>query len=61
MINPYLLRAHCPDCSTGNWLIYNIGYPASYHEHTIRLCERHYRQAENAARHFELNLQTPPS
>ncbi|HZZ46205.1 MAG TPA: hypothetical protein VFE65_04920 [Pseudonocardia sp.] len=40
-------------------MIYNIGFPESCDQHTIRLCERHYRQAENAARRFELSLLAP--
>jgi hypothetical protein len=58
-VNPYRSRAHCGDCRSGEWVIYNIGFPESCDQHTIRLCERHYRQAENAARRFELSLLAP--
>jgi hypothetical protein len=57
-VNPYHLRELCEDCHLGDWVVYNIGYPEDSHQHTIRLCERHYRQTEHAARHFELSLRT---
>jgi hypothetical protein len=58
-VNPYRSRAHCRECDAGSWVIYNIGFPDNSDKHTIRLCERHYRQAENAARRFELSLLAP--
>jgi hypothetical protein len=55
-VNPYRMHRGCPECWIGEHVIYNIGYPPDYEEHSIRLCERHYRKAEAAARRFDLSM-----